>query len=338
MTSSKMPSGFATMPVRVAGERDDRITAAARGLPFHQGFLDDRLRMILPHDMVIITAKTGAGKTSMALDLAIAGALNERKVGYFALEAEPLELERRSKYRWLSNASYNRSLENRDELNFTDWMLDRCEHIVGHMEREANEWFLRHMGSFWTYYKGAGRFDAETMTKEIVAISNLVEMIVLDHLHYIDAKDGDNENRSLSRIAHTLRDIALDVGKPVIAVAHIRKQQGAERTLLPEPDHLMGSSDLPKIATQIVALAPAPFIEPPKWWLAPTLIGVTKDRRGGVDGLAALVMFDKRSRSYVDSYTLGRLLKGGTEWEQLQPSDVPSWARGHRPLEVETRA
>jgi hypothetical protein len=121
-------------------------------------------------------------------------------------------------------------------------------------------------------------------------------------------------------------------------VAHLRKRQGPERLLFPEKDDLMGSSNLPKIATTIIALAPAPFIEPPKWWLAPTLIGVIKDRHDGEDGLAALTYFDKRYRMYSQNYTLGRLIKGGTEWEALKPGDVPGWARGNKQLEMELAA
>lgn len=331
-----MPAGFATMPTRVAGEREARLKASASAMAYHNAFLDDRLRAVLPHDFVILTARSGVGKTSAALDMAISSALSERRVGVFALEAEPCELERRAKYRWLVNQAYLRSIEGRESLTYTDWLVGRCEDIVGYMEREANEWLLNNLGTVWTYYKGSGRFDADRMAKELIEISKIVEMIVLDHLHYIDAKEGDTDNRSLSAIAHTLRDIALDIGKPVIGVSHLRKRdRGADKSLIPEQDDLMGSSDLPKIATQIVALAPAPFVVPPKWWMAPTLVSVIKDRREGFDGLAALVMFDKRSRLYAEDYTLGRLIKGGTAWEQLKAGDVPTWARGHRELEIE---
>ena len=114
MKKTSMPSAFATMPARVMSERDNRIDVAMRGMNYHNAYLDDRLRMILPHDLVIITARTGVGKTSCALDVAIANALNERRVGYFALEAEPVELERKIKFRWLVNQAYLRHIEGRE--------------------------------------------------------------------------------------------------------------------------------------------------------------------------------------------------------------------------------
>lgn len=333
--STVMPRGFSTMPRRVSGEREDRIESAKRGISYLTSFLDDRLRLMLPHELVVITARSGVGKTQMALDIATRNALVGLRVGYFALEAEPRELERRSKYRWLARTAYDRRMPGHDKLNYKDWMLGRCEDIVGAIEPDADLWFATKLSTLWTYYKGVEKFDADTMSREMVDIAKQVELMVLDHLHYVDAKDGDDDNRSVTRITTTLRTIALALGKPVIAVAHLRKRVGPERTLLPDKDDLMGSSNLPKIATTIIALAPAPFVTPPKWWLAPTLIGVIKDRHDGEDGLAALTYFDKRYRMYSQHYTLGRLLKGGTEWEAIKAGDVPAWARGHKQLEME---
>ncbi len=331
---AKVPPGFAPMSERASGEREERLAAAARGLRYHHDYLDDRLRMILPHDLVIITARSGAGKTQAALSIAMANAVAGHATGLLALEAEPRELERRTKYGWLVGEAYRRNLPRHTELNFSDWLVGECEDIVGELDAEADEWFRRTLSKCWTFYKGLKRFDSDAMVQQILDIAKTVELIVLDHLHYVDARDGDTETRAQSRLAHTLRDVALDVGRPVIAVAHLRKPVGPVRTLLPSYDEIMGSSDLSKIPTHVIALATARFVEPAKWWHAPTLIGVRKDRRDGEDGLAALMTFDLRTRSYRPEYTLGRLTKGDTEWEPLKPSDVPRWARGHRQLEV----
>lgn len=327
-------AGFATMPTRVAGELDARLEAAARGLSFHNSYLDDRLRLILPNDLIIFTASSGAGKTQSVLDVASRNAENDYRVGYFALEAEPRELERRAKYRWLALEAWAHRLHGVERLNYTDWYIGRCEDIVGELNSAADEWFLSKMSTLWTYYKGHGDFDADRMAKEIEEIARIVDLVILDHLHYVDGKDGESENRALTKIAKTLRDSALALGRPVIAVAHLRKQFGPIRKLLPDKEDIMGPSDIFKVTTQIIAFARARFIEPPRWWLSPTLIGVIKDRREGEDDLAALTYYDTRTRTYAERYTLGRLVKNGTEWEALAPGDVPRWATRHQPMEV----
>jgi hypothetical protein len=331
----KPPGGFSTMPVRLAGELDDRLQAAERGIQLHNPYLDDRLRMILPHDLVIFTSRSGAGKTQSVLSVAVENARHDRRVGIFALEAEPRELERRAKYQWLALEAWGMRLPGIERMNYTDWLLGRCEDIIGDLNQQADEWFLNNLSQLWTYYKGHGRFSAEKMDQEIQEISPLVDLVILDHLHYVDGKEGESENKSLTRIAHTLRDCALALGKPVIAVAHLRKQFGQRATLMPDQEEIMGPSDIFKVTTQIVAFAPARFVDPPKWWLAPTLISVVKDRREGNDNLAALTWYDTRSRTYADHYTLGRLTKGCTEWEQLSPADIPRWAIRHRQIEIE---
>ena len=69
--------------------------------------------------------------------------------------------------------------------------------------------------------------------------------------------------------------------------------------------------------------------------LAPTFMGVLKDRRSGATPLLALTMFDRRTRGYSPDYTLGRLLKGRTVWEQLKLVERPRWARGYKQMELE---
>lgn len=108
------------------------------------------------------------------------------------------------------------------------------------------------------------------------------------------------------------------------------------RQLVPTKDDFHGSSDLVKIATQIITLAPASdIVDPPKWYLAPTFMTVLKDRRSGPSPVTALTMYDKRTCRYEDEYTLGRLTKGRTAWEQVKLAERPSWARGYRQLELD---
>lgn len=331
---AKHPRGFVSMADRVVGERADRLTAAAAGLRYHNAYLDDRLRMILPHDLVVITARTGKGKTDLATAIAMANAVDAgREVGYFALEAEPRELERRRKYAWLVVEAYRRQLPGCQELDFVDWMVGRCEHIVGGLEDEAQAWFASRARTIRTFYKGERRFDVHAMVSNIMELARRVDLICLDHIHYVDGS-GEDENRSLTEIVTALRNTALAQGKPVLAVAHIRKRVGPERTLLPDSEELHGSSNLSKIITQVIAIGPAPFIEPPAPHLRPTLMAVTKCRRSGEDNLAAVCWFDAHKKRYRRDYTLGRLIKGGTEWEPLRPGDVPRWAREHKQLEM----
>ncbi len=325
---------FSTMPSRIVGERDRRAHLAARALNYHNTFFDDVLRAILPHDLILIGAETGLGKTDLALSIAMANATSERPTGYFALEAEPDELERRTKYSWLSREAHRRQLPSRNELNFTDWYLCRCEHIVGELNAECDEWFLRNLGGFWSFYRGE-RFDQNDLRREILKIHKLVDLIVVDHLHYVDIEDGDSEGHGIGETMKAIRDVSLRIGKPVVLVAHLRKRDERLKKIVPSIGDFHGSSNISKVCTQAITIARARKVKAPKWWLAPTYMSVLKDRRAGAPPYVALQFFDRRSRTYEENYVLGELTKADTDWEALKPGDPPSWARGHRQLELE---
>lgn len=273
--------------------------------------------------------------TDMALSIATANALKEIRVGYFALEAEPRELERRAKFAWISAEAWRRNIDRRGELNYTDWLLHRCEDIVGSLDEEADRYFANSMNTLWTFYRGQ-RFGAAHLREQVLAQHKLLDMLVIDHLHYVDIDESQEEHRAMGDLIKVIRDVALDIGKPIIAVAHLRKRDARTRQLVPTFEDIQGSSNITKVCTQIITLAPASgVVDAPKWWLAPTFMAVLKDRRAGAQPFVALTMFDRRTRRYADDYTLGRMVKGGTDWEQIKPADRPGWASSFRQLELD---
>lgn len=325
---------FVSMPARVVDERAERMKLAARALHYHIPFLDDALRVILPHDLILLGAEPGLGKTELALSIAQATVMAERRAAYFALEAEPLELERRLKFGYISAAAYARNLEGKHELNYVDWYIGNCDHVVGDLNEEAERWFLSKLGGLLTFYRGE-KFGQEDLTKRILEVHKRVDLIVVDHLHYVDLDADTNEARAVGALIKAIRDISLRIGKPILLVAHLRKKDERLKKIIPSIYDFHGSSEITKVCTQAITIARASFIDPPKWYVSPTLMSILKDRRAGATPLVALTMYDRRTRSYEDNYTLGRLIKGGTEWEQLKPGEGPAWARCNKQLELE---
>lgn len=321
--------GFESMPCRLVGELEDRRERASKRLKFYVSFLDDYLRGILPHDLVLLGAPSGVGKTDLALNIAASNAMNGRRVHYFALEAEPRELERRTKYALLSRRLYQERHPNRTAMNYTDWLLGDLEHIVGQYNREADQQVLSMLNGMKTYYRGA-LFTVENLRSAIEAVYKHSDLILVDHLHYIDS-DDDNEARALGDTVKTIRDVSLRIGVPILLVAHLRKRDQRAKQVVATLDDFHGSSNITKISTQVVTIERAP-VPSEKWYLSPTFITIPKDRRSGSPGLVALSNFDRRVRGYAEHYALGRI--NGNEWEQLQPGDVPSWALHHRIAEV----
>jgi hypothetical protein len=326
--------GFDTFPNRIWGELDDRIKLAARSLKFNNTFLDDILRGMLPHDLVLLGAPTGMGKTDLSLAIATSNAMEGRRVAYFALEAEPRELERRTKYRLLNGLLYLEKNPNAGDFNYADWIRGECESYCGHLNEEVDNKIIDQLATLHTYYRGE-RFDQETLRAEVMKAAVWADFVIVDHLHYIDTDADENEARSQGEIVKTVRDLSLRIGRPILLVAHLRKRSGDDKKIIANVDDFHGSSNITKIATQAIVIERAHCVTPSKWFLSPTFMSVVKDRRAGTTGHVALVNFDLRSRNYRQEYTLGRRSgKGGAEWEPIKPSDKPRWAAHHKDLET----
>lgn len=316
---------FQPMPARVRGELDERKTLASKALQYHHAFLDDCLRGILPHDLVLIGAPSGMGKTDLALNIATSNALQGFPVHYFALEAEPRELERRTKFALLSAAAHQNKHSRASDMNYPDWLLGRCEDICGEYNEQADAKIARELRHLYTFYRGT-TFGPEQLARGVLEVHQSTALIVIDHLHYID-NDDENEHRALGDTVKTIRDVSLRIGKPIILIAHLRKRDQRAKQLVATLDDFHGSSNITKICTQAIAIEHAHDVEPTKWYLAPTYFTVLKDRRAGAPRVVAVADFDRRTKSYAGRYTIGRISSG--TWEQLPLNDVPGWAKHH---------
>lgn len=327
-TADKYALQFKSMPVRLRGELDDRKARAEGLLPYGVSFLDDYLRGILPNDLVLIGAPSGIGKTDLSFSIAMGNALRGHSVAFLALEAEERELERRMKFVLLSKLVHQARHPRASDLTFIDWLLGRCEDICGDFNAQVDRYITEHLGTLRTFYRGQ-KFDPSDLASAILEIHDTVNLVVVDHIHYVDLGDDTNEARALGDAVKVIRDVSLRVGKPVILVAHLRKRDQRLKQIVAGLDDFHGSSNLVKIATQIVTLDRAYDVEAPKWYLSPTFVSIAKDRRTGAPGCVAMAFYDKRFRVYEQEYTLGRVTGG--KWEPFT-HDAPGWARGHRPL------
>lgn len=325
-------SNFRPMGDRLAGELARREALAQRALNYHHTFLDDCLRVILPHDFILIGAPTGIGKTDLSLSIAAANARKEMRAHYFALEAEPDELERRVKYAMIAYELYAARHPRANELNYTDWYLGRCEEFCGYLNEAIDRRVSAELASLYTFYRGQ-KFDAADLAKAVLEIQDDTDLVVIDHLHYVDADDAEDENRAVTDLVKTIRDLSLRLGRPFVVVAHLRKRDERLHKLVPTLGDFHGSSNITKVCTQAITLERAHDVDSGKWFLAPTYMAVLKDRRAGISPYVALVNFDIRTKSYCGDYTLGRA--AGRKWDEVKLGSVPSWARGHRPLTKE---
>lgn len=315
--SLEFDTGFKPSAERLEGELEQRRRLARGVIKFGISYLDDYCIGIHPTDLVILCASSGAGKTTIASLIAQIAAFGGKRVHFFALEAHEKEIEQRMLFREICDVLRQREMR---FPTFQQWLYD-VSPLPDDIEHEARRRFERRVSGMHTFYRGE-KFTADDITRRFAEVRASTDLIVLDHLHYVDSDDA-NENRAFKEITKAIRDAALAMEKPVIAVAHLRKRDRNRPRAIPELDDVHGGSDIVKIATKVIALAPArdnPNAEPGK---AATYMQVIKDRFPGVSGYAALCTYDLRRMGYEERYIVGRLSAAG-EFENVPLS--PAWA------------
>ena len=297
-------------------------------MKFGVDFLDEATEGILSNDLILVGARSGAGKTQFCCNVAWSNVQSGRKVHYIALEAEYAEIERRIKYGIFSELYFSRHKGNEHQVSFKNWMLGRLSVTLANLEAEAAEIFKTKSQGLHTYYKQEA-FDVKRFIETVMSCARDTDLIIVDHVHYFDFDDA-NENRAIKEIAMAARDLAIHQGKPMILVGHIRKSDRNSTDKVPGMEEFHGSSDLFKIATKAITIAPGDnYTRDGK---AETFMRIVKDRfDGSLQRHMASLVYDIRKGTYEQNYKLGpEKQKRSEEFREYSPSDIPRWVRSLR--------
>lgn len=319
---------FVSSAERATGEREARLAVAPKLLSFGIPYLDHALTGIRPSDVVLYSAGTGIGKTEAAATTALAVAAAGKRVHMFALEAEPFEIEMRIKYRLIATAYYgDRTREHRAAIRYQDWAAGLLDRSLGRYEDQIAEQLHEVTRNLKTYYR-SGDFSGADFVRCAAEVAEETDLIVLDHLHYLDT-DEANENAGYKKMTKQIRDSALTNGKPVLAVAHIRKGDRFARRLVPGIEDVHGSSDISKIVTKAVMFARADDQPNPRRHISNTYLQAVKNRTdGSTTRYIAMTGFDLRTNTYTDDYEMFVPVDGGTATRALTGDELPEWAIG----------
>lgn len=301
--------------------RIQRFLRASQIRPYGISFLDDALVGIWPNDLILIGAKTGRGKTELATTIALNHARMGRKVVFFALEADRYEIHERLQYRAI-NAILRTHLPQLPTLRFVEWASQGINSELEAIERQQQQQLALETESLRILYKGGG-YTAEQLDEEFKALADDSDLFIIDHLHYFDLS-LDNESEGLKRVVHTIRNLAIHTGKPVVLLAHLRKNSALQQDTFPVIEDFHGHSDIIKVATNVIMLSPSK--EAALFGDYPTYFHIAKSRKASENiPYVGLLGFNRQTNTYHDKYFLGR--NKGTAAPELitASSEIPKW-------------
>lgn len=288
--------GFKSMRARANEEVASRMALRENIIRFRNPFLHVALNGIFKNDTILLGAETGVGKTQISTEIAMDAARTGKKVFVFALEADKAEWERRIKYSLMCDMFRDDGGETKI-LDYQDWMAGEVKELDKYEDRASkvfqdNDWY----NNIYTFYK-EDVFGLSDFTKKFGTISSSADLVIVDHIHYFDLFSKDH-NSELAEIMHKIRHLTQTCGVPVILIAHLRKlQSGEDRKLLPDIADFHGSSELSKVCTRAIMLAPGQWSEELKGYT--TYIKAVKNRFGrSRTMIVAKILFDPHRDKY----------------------------------------
>lgn len=286
----------------------------AKTASFGIKYLDDKLSGILKGDLILIGARSGAGKSSLADIVATHNSKQGKNVTLISLENFEDDNFVTKAYYKFKELTGNWSLSLRDFASgdFQDSVFNDLQKAEEYAENEYKNINLINRQKNYT---------VENLKEDIVrAVENQnSDLVILDHVDYLDKIDNESEITHITRIMKEIRNAQYAFKVPVIVISHLRKSGNSKfDTIIPGVDEFIGSSNKVKESTIVIMLAPddTENIVLDKN-LRPTWCCIRKLRMGGADNTAAKIYFNTKTGKYTDEYHLFKTNFSGSKVEQI---------------------
>ena len=200
-----------------------------QGIPTGYKLLDKLTHGLQPGTLIVLAARPGMGKTSLAMNLVEHAALRAGKTcAVFSLEMPREELTQRLLCSY-ANVSMSKALKGGDEtqggLSVRDWkkLMLACDQL-----RKSH-----------IYIDDSSRItpgQIQSKCLRLKATHGSLDMVMIDYIQLMSSGDSKNqgaENRQqeIASITRDLKIMAKELGVPVIALSQLRRIQSKEPQL-----------------------------------------------------------------------------------------------------------
>lgn len=278
---------------------------------FGNTYLDDRLKGILKGDLVLIGARSGSGKSTIAENIATYNASRDVKVTLISLENFEGDNYITSAYYEYKRLTQNWALDLRDfasgDFKIDMFALEKAEKFAENKFKNINL-----INRQEDYTREDLKNDIITQVK-----NEKTQLIIIDHLDYLDKYENETDISHISCLMKEIRQAQYAFKVPVVAISHLRKNNNSE-IKIPNVDEFIGSSNKVKESTCVIMFAPDDEANMNNnSSLKATWCCVRKLRMGGVDNKAARLFFNQKTGNYEDEYNLFKVNYSGTKIEPL---------------------
>lgn len=272
-------------------------------------YLDRELVGISKSDLVIIGARSGSGKSSLAK--IIYESNDKKKTALFSLENYNGDVEMamlRKEYNIIADSVHD---ARHWQMGYGIKVDERAlQMAVANVQKRLEGAFI--FGRTPPEGEKQG-WTVESLAEKIIwCATRGIELIIVDHLDYLD-RDNPNEsdNEHITELMKAIRT-AQEAGAAVVAFSHLRKPVGrVDDLIVPNENEFIGSSNKIKQATQVIMFAPANDGDATNGY--GTWCCIRKNRNGGIKNQVAKMFFVPRTETYLDKYQVYTINYAGTK-------------------------
>ena len=196
--------------IQEAGNNDREITGIASG--FYE--LDRMTAGWQKSDLIILAARPGMGKSTLALNMVEFAAIEfNKKIAFFSLEMSKQQLGKKS---ISSQSALDLSKLRIGKLDSKDWQTLHkgiCELVEANIFRDDQA--------------AISVFEMKTKLRRLKHEHPDLAMVVVDYLQLMNGNDPDNKSQNreqqISYISRSLKGIAKELDLPVIALSQLSR-------------------------------------------------------------------------------------------------------------------
>jgi len=305
--------------------------------------LDDPLIGIAKDDLVVIGSDSGNGKSELAISIAKHNAQMGKKVALYYLEGGYLEGFRRILWKDICDYYYNNLHKHQKhiEMCYRKWITNEIDPYVLEIEKQIYLDNIEKYGDNLLFYNTSSGLTIDELVDSLTSFATgaylnsslelvhnySLDLIIIDHLQYFSLLKGENEISEITKILRTCKDITERNHIPIVLLSHFRKK--TKDRGLPDQEDFYGSSNVPKISSTSITIAP----DSEKYDFAneiyPTYLRIVKSRIGIRGNIAMLSNFNSIEKKYSDEYEIYKVNNmGDVAKEPMAYNDLPSWAKG----------
>lgn len=234
--------------------------------------------------LVILGARTGIGKTALAIQIMVQSAQRQKKVAYFSLEIEKKNL--------LQIISANRFGINRTRLAKND---------ISELSQHPFENFAQSMSDKIFLYDDKRTFTSICSEIRLMKRRNHIDFAVIDYIGLVNAQQKPFETTVdyHTRMSKDLKALSLQLQIPIIVVAQLNREC-VKNNRKPILSDIKDSGSFEQDADMVILLHRADKDESKEHYFSDTEILILKSRVGSINS-AGVYGFNGRTQQFLDN-------------------------------------